>query len=292
MGFDAALRAQSAMEYLMTYGWAILIIAVVLGALFELGFFNSASLAPKVGPGSCQVYRPQGPGTTAFESLEGTCNNELPQYVGGFGAATASVNTLDTEVITNGYDTISFWMYGNGGTGNVVIGFADTVIAFGGGCFGINAGGAYIDGVSQNLVSGKWVFVTVEIDSGAGGLYDGSNYPFYINGVAAPYSCTVSSSSYYTPTVTQQTYIGNDAAGTANFNGQIADVQIYNTTLSSGEVESLYQEGIGGVPIGLDGLTGWWPLNGNANDYSGNLNNGVPTSVVYTSSWTSKYSAP
>ncbi len=29
------------MEYLMTYGWAILIIAVVLGALFSLGLFNS-----------------------------------------------------------------------------------------------------------------------------------------------------------------------------------------------------------------------------------------------------------
>ena len=37
-------RAQSAMEYLMTYGWAILIIAVVLGALFSLGVFSSTSL--------------------------------------------------------------------------------------------------------------------------------------------------------------------------------------------------------------------------------------------------------
>ena len=37
------LRAQSAMEYLMTYGWAILIIAIVLGALFSLGVFSSSS---------------------------------------------------------------------------------------------------------------------------------------------------------------------------------------------------------------------------------------------------------
>ncbi|MGC8676162.1 MAG: hypothetical protein ACP5T3_01420 [Candidatus Micrarchaeia archaeon] len=37
------MRAQSAMEYLMTYGWAILIIAVVLGALFSLGVFSSSS---------------------------------------------------------------------------------------------------------------------------------------------------------------------------------------------------------------------------------------------------------
>jgi len=40
----AEKKAQSAMEYLMTYGWAILIVAVVLGALFELGVFSSASL--------------------------------------------------------------------------------------------------------------------------------------------------------------------------------------------------------------------------------------------------------
>lgn len=34
-------RAQSAMEYLMTYGWAILIIAIVLAAMFTLGIFKS-----------------------------------------------------------------------------------------------------------------------------------------------------------------------------------------------------------------------------------------------------------
>ncbi len=47
-------KAQSAMEYLMTYGWAILIIAVVLGALFSLGVFSGSSLigtACIAGPG-------------------------------------------------------------------------------------------------------------------------------------------------------------------------------------------------------------------------------------------------
>jgi hypothetical protein len=32
------------MEYLMTYGWAILIIAVVLGAMFSLGIFGGAGV--------------------------------------------------------------------------------------------------------------------------------------------------------------------------------------------------------------------------------------------------------
>ena len=39
-------KAQSAMEYLMTYGWAILIISIVLGSLFSLGVFNSGSTLP------------------------------------------------------------------------------------------------------------------------------------------------------------------------------------------------------------------------------------------------------
>ena len=34
-------KAQSAMEYLMTYGWAILIIIVVVAALFAMGVFST-----------------------------------------------------------------------------------------------------------------------------------------------------------------------------------------------------------------------------------------------------------
>ena len=44
-------KAQSAMEYLMTYGWTILIIAVVIAVLFSLGVFNFNSGA--VASGSC-----------------------------------------------------------------------------------------------------------------------------------------------------------------------------------------------------------------------------------------------
>lgn len=35
------IRGQSAMEYLMTYGWAILIIAIVMAAFFMMGLFKS-----------------------------------------------------------------------------------------------------------------------------------------------------------------------------------------------------------------------------------------------------------
>jgi hypothetical protein len=92
-------------------------------------------------------------------------------------------------------------------------------------------------------------------------------------------------------------YIGSDPLDTPNgnnwFQGSIADVQVYNTSLSTNDVQYLYMEGIGGAPILSDGLVGWWPLNGNANDYSGNNNNGqVMGGVTYTTSWTQGYSPP
>ncbi len=79
-------RSQSAMEYLMTYGWAILIIAIVLVALFSLGIFNSSNFAPKAQPGSCEVLR-----NSAQTSLVGQCNGMLPEYVAQFNGQNASV---------------------------------------------------------------------------------------------------------------------------------------------------------------------------------------------------------
>ncbi|MCL5680348.1 MAG: hypothetical protein M1465_03355 [Candidatus Marsarchaeota archaeon] len=74
-------KAQSAMEYLMTYGWAILIIAIVLAALYSLGVFNPQFFAPKASSGACSVSRPDGPRTTNFISISGVCNGELPKFV-------------------------------------------------------------------------------------------------------------------------------------------------------------------------------------------------------------------
>jgi hypothetical protein len=65
-------------------------------------------------------------------------------------------------------------------------------------------------------------------------------------------------------------------------NGSLADVQIYKGVLASYQISHLYQEGINGIPITNKSLVAWYLLNGNANDYSGNNNNGTPTGVAYT----------
>jgi hypothetical protein len=50
-------------------------------------------------------------------------------------------------------------------------------------------------------------------------------------------------------------------------------------------VLAMYARGIGGVPVDLQHLVGWWPLNGNANDYSGNNNNGASTGVIFSTQY-------
>ncbi|MGC8777038.1 MAG: hypothetical protein ACP5P2_03845 [Candidatus Micrarchaeia archaeon] len=39
-------------------------------------------------------------------------------------------------------------------------------------------------------------------------------------------------------------------------------------------------------------LLAWWPLNGDANDYSGNGNNGQINGVTFVSNWWQGYTPP
>ena len=104
----------------------------------------------------------------------------------------------------------------------------------------------------------------------------------YVNGVAVN-STTLGTAA--TPSAAPISIGGFPSSNCFDcFMGQIADVQIYNTALSSSQIQQLYQEGIGGTPISNAGLAGWWPLNGNANDYSGNNNVGIPSNVIYYNS--------
>ncbi|MGA3021102.1 MAG: hypothetical protein ABSD68_04100 [Candidatus Micrarchaeales archaeon] len=51
-----AIRGQAAMEYLMTYGWGILIIALGLTGLFSLGVFNTAKFSGNICRASAGFY--------------------------------------------------------------------------------------------------------------------------------------------------------------------------------------------------------------------------------------------
>ncbi len=281
------------MEYLMTYGWAILIIAVVLGALFQLGVFNAGTFAPRAPPGACQVFRPNGPMSTSLINLEGVCSGELPQYVVNAGSG-GEISTGQVVLPSNTF-TVVFWTNWKGYTGNGYNNFVQqTDGASDGSGFLIDACGAAnnlrVD-INQGSGNGRseqamcygvslntWFYAAIS-SNGATGVTT-----LYINGQQIN---TINNAD--TPSGTFD--ICGGAYGPST-NGEMANVQAYNTSLSAPEINALYLEGIGGAPIKLQNLIGWWPLNGNANDYSGNNNNGVPSSVTYTNQWTSGYTPP
>ncbi len=72
------------------------------------------------------------------------------------------------------------------------------------------------------------------------------------------------------------------------FNGSLDDIAIYNRALTQQEITALYQGGITtanclDLPSNLQqGLVGYWPFCGNANDESGNGNNGTVNGATLT----------
>ncbi len=127
---------------------------------------------------------------------------------------------------------------------------------------------------SAVLAKDKWYLLAIS--------YNGTGEPnFYVNGIKYGISST-----WGTPQIDPQANggeIGN--GGTCNsgtyMHGNIASTAVYNSSLSPSQISKIYAEGISSMPISNAGLVGWYPLDGNANDYSGNGNNGVPTNVIY-----------
>jgi hypothetical protein len=129
---------------------------------------------------------------------------------------------------------------------------------------------------------GIWSFMAVEETVG-------KSASIYLNGDLTAYT---TNSAMVSSTQTATTYLIGTYVTCCQYKGSLANIQIYNASLSNSSIQALYKEGIGGAPINVNNLMGWWPLNGNANDYSGYGNDGTAANVTYTSSWTSGYSAP
>jgi len=288
-------RLQSAMEYLMTYGWAILIIAVVLGALFQLGVFNSSSFSPRAPPGACQVFRPSGPGTTTNINLMGVCTGQLPQYIAQFGS---QINYIDAGSSTafNLQNAVTISVWAKIIPGATLGGHAEIVSRSSSWDFtnwdGYDIYPQNTEVLLDFVVKGDAMY---RLHSTLGdprdgkwhqyvGTYSSTFTRYYIDGVQQQASATNGRS--FTNTWNGNFEMGRYLTYVDNsFNGMIANVQFYNASLSSNEIQAMYLGGIGGAPLVLQNLAGWWPLNGNANDYSGNNNNGVPTGVTFTSQY-------
>jgi hypothetical protein len=79
-------KAQAAMEYLMTYGWAILIVIIVAAALYSLGIFNPSTWTGSRATGFTNIGAPAAGAwklgaTGAADQFQLVLKNNLPSRV-------------------------------------------------------------------------------------------------------------------------------------------------------------------------------------------------------------------
>ncbi len=185
-----------------------------------------------------------------------------------FGSTSRFYAPLGSWIDLNKNFTISLWMYSNAPGGPAVV-LSNTISANGwaANIIGMNSNGiiyANVPGLNSNAPLSfqgafeKWYMLTLAYNTSG-------KESFYVNGkLAATATGTYSYNSAYAYLLSY--------SNSSSFHGIITNLQVYNASLTSNEVQAIYASGMGGTPIIRP--FAWYPLNGNANDYSGNGNNG------------------
>ena len=97
-------RAQAALEFLMTYSWAILVVIIIIGALAYFGVLNPQSLVPE----KCTV------------SAGLSCDDYGIQVSGSNGIVTlAMINSLGKSISIDSVNVTGTSLTGSGATCNV-----------------------------------------------------------------------------------------------------------------------------------------------------------------------------
>ena len=370
-----AHKSQSALEYMMTYGWAILVIVIVAGVLYSLGIFSPSSSLSTTITGfsglvvtqagcvnsvnnqilelyvtdtvgypvnitkinttgnngidtSQNVSSILGAGDSAVFYVNGACNKSSsysgsatitytepgqvfsgPYFSSGTisGASTSSNSNLvgnftnSSQIQTShGYAapsavTITLWVKFKDLDNNIgeyfeISGYDSKSPEsakccqwrYGAGVTGVGADTGYWSAwheIGWTANYNEWYLVTMVLQNVTGSQ---NLYWIYLNKTLEVSGSAGSSPGIGIPQVDYVDIGAGPETGPA-VNGEIANVQIYNTPLSTAQILQRYSEGVGGSPISNAGLLGWWPLDGNANDYSGNNNNGIASNVNWVS---------
>ncbi len=138
-------------------------------------------------------------------------------------------------------------------------------------------------GTQYNYESGQNVAINPNAWNFVAFTYNGSYIKAYVNGI--PFAPISASGSFGSGTLSPFTIGAQDELGSIVnfFKGSESNIQIYGSALSGSQIASLYKQGVSGFPIAGAKLAGWWPLNGDSNDYSSSVNNAVPANIVYNS---------
>ncbi len=137
-----------------------------------------------------------------------------------------------------------------------------------------STGTLFRDFPGQKLAQGVWQNLV--------GVYNGADLFVYYNGklVGSPVPADGPLQAQSQLTISG-THAVTSGPGCNPVSGSLANVQIYNASLSSSQIASIYYNGLNGGPVDKSKLLAYYPLAGNANDYSGNGNTGTAYNIEY-----------
>jgi len=219
------------------------------------------------------------------------------------GAISSDTSTLETPfvgVLGQGSRTVSLWVkskysqlsgyslssgysifaYGAQTAGNRYSGHLDF------NCQGFGIGSAYSTITNAFTIDTNWHHVVYVFDStNCNSNCSVDDVIIYVDGQVTS-TCNTFSPNTNINTISSfplRLYFGA-ASMPDSLRPAIDDFGMWDRPLSFSEVTNLYNSQNIPSYVPTDSLVGWWPFNGNVNDYSGNGHNGIPTNVTYDTS--------
>jgi len=219
--------------------------------------------------------------TTLYNSGRQPVN---PNFDGaGFNGVNSWINTQIIPNISSNSYSFSFWLYPQWIGSSAFLGTNESYISL----FVYGSGGE-IKAVYRNssgtnygskcsTFSNTWKNIIV--------VYNITNMIIYKDGSV----CT--NDLMYNPstTLSGNLYIGKHSTSSYFYNGSMSNAQIFNRSLSSAEITTLYNTGRMQVNPITNGLVASYYLYNDSTDSSGNGNNGVDTNVSYDKSLVASY---
>ncbi|MBK7557559.1 MAG: T9SS type A sorting domain-containing protein [Chitinophagaceae bacterium] len=115
---------------------------------------------------------------------------------------------------------------------------------------------------AESYVDDKWHQVTA--------VYNGTNRFIYVDGILKATDAVA-----YSITNTATIALGGYNGCNGGFNGKVDEIKVFDRPITAGEIQKMYNQS-------ATDMVAYYPFNGNANDESGNDNNGVVTGASLT----------
>ncbi|MEZ5841019.1 MAG: LamG-like jellyroll fold domain-containing protein [Hyphomicrobiales bacterium] len=184
------------------------------------------------------------------------------------------LNNLNVDNTTGAQTTVEFWMYWDGTGNQMPIGFYDGTykydLYFIGDKFGFNTGNFDVYGVYSTGLAGGWHHVAAVFTNG-----DVTQNKLYIDGVSRSLS-QLQGTPITSRVGADMTISGWPADNSTLFDGQLADVRVWDGARSAAEVADDMNTPVTADDTGSPNLVASYALTGgDYTDYSGNGDDGI-----------------